>query len=144
MGLVYVDIQVGNEGGGDMVNVPDVLVDTGSAHTVLPASLLAELHVQPKDQGEVIRAREETTAENMAPYRAPGRYGRRGSALSDVWDIGQVNIRIVDAPQVWACPVYFCPVEEYLLGATTLEIFGLMVDPGGDGLVKRVIKARPI
>ena len=37
MGLVYVDIQVGNEGGGDMVNVPEVLVDTGSAHTVLPA-----------------------------------------------------------------------------------------------------------
>ena len=123
MGLVYVDIQVGNEGGGDMVNVPDVLVDTGSAHTVLPASLLAELHVQPKDQGEVIRAGEETTT---------------------LWDIGQVNIRIVDAPQVWACPVYFCPVEEYLLGATTLEIFGLMVDPGGDGLVKRVIRARPI
>ena len=123
MGLVYVDIQVGNEGGGDMVNVPDVLVDTGSAHTVLPASLLAKLHVQPEDQGEVIRAGEETTA---------------------LWDIGQVNIRIVDAPQVWACPVYFCPVEEYLLGATTLEIFGLMVDPGGDGLVKRVIRARPI
>ena len=123
MGLVYVDIQVGNEGGGDMVNVPDVLVDTGSAHTVLPASLLAELHVRPKDQGEVIRAGEEMTT---------------------VWNIGQVNIRIVDAPQVWACPVYFCPVDEYLLGATTLEIFGLMVDPGGDGLVKRVIRARPI
>ena len=89
----------------------------------LPASLLAELHVQPKDQGEVIRAGEETTT---------------------LWDIGQVNIRIVDAPQVWACPVYFCPVEGYLLGATTLEIFGIMEDPGGDGLVKRVIRARPI
>ena len=127
---MYIDIQVSNEGGGDMVNFPECLsIPVPPIPFYLlsrprtTVALLAELHVQPKDRGEVIRAGEETTT---------------------VWDIGQVNIRIVDAPQVWACPVYFCPVEEYLLGATTLEIFGLMVDPGGDGLVKKVIRARPI
>ena len=42
------------------------------------------------------------------------------------------------------CPVYFCPNEEFLLGATTLEAFGLMVDPLEAGLLPKPVRARPI
>ena len=122
MGLVYVNIQVGHQDGGDMIDIPNVLVDTGSAHTVLPTSLLSELHVEPKD---VVRV------------EFPG----QGEVE---WGVGQANIRIAGHQQTWACPVYFCPEEEYLLGATTLETFGLMVDPVETGLMRKPVRARPI
>ena len=37
MGFVYTNIKVGNQDGGEMMHLDTVLVDTGSAHTVLPA-----------------------------------------------------------------------------------------------------------
>lgn len=123
MGFVYANIQVGHPDGGDMIDIPNVLVDTGSAHTVLPASLLSELHVVPK---EVVRV------------AFPGQHE------ADEWGVGQANIRIAGHPQTWACPVYFCPEEEYLVGATTLETFGLMVDPVETGLMRKPVRARPI
>ena len=43
------------------------------------------------------------------------------------WEIGVAQINI-DGTE-WPCPVIFGPENQYLLGATTLEIFGLMVDP---------------
>lgn len=122
MGFVYVNIQVGHPEGGEMENVPNVLVDTGSAHTVLPASLLSWLHVEPKE---------------FVKVEFPGQ--------SEVeWGVGQANIRIAGYDQAWICPVYFCPEEEYLLGATTLESFGLMVDPVETGLMRKPVRARPI
>ena len=38
--MVQVDIEVGHRDGGEMVRIFDVLVDTGSAHTTLPAATL--------------------------------------------------------------------------------------------------------
>ena len=122
MGLVYVNIQVGHQDGGEMIHVPDVLVDTWAAHTVLPASLLSGLHVEPKEAIKIALA-DQSEVE---------------------WDVGQANIRIAGQPQTWTCPVYFCPKEEYLLGATTLEAFGLMVDPIETGLMRKPVRARPI
>ena len=122
MGFVYANIKVGNQDGGDMIDVPNVLVDTGSAHTVLPASLLSELRVEPKDAVAV---------------RFPGQ-------AQVEWGVGQANIQIAGNPQTWVCHVYFCPEEEYLLGATTLENFGLMVDPVETGLMRKPVRARPI
>ena len=123
MGFVYTNIQVGHPDGGDMIDISNVLVDTGSAHTVLPASLLSELHVKPKD---------------LVRVAFPGQ------SESVEWGIGQANIRIAGHPQTWVCHVYFCPEEEYLLGATTLETFGLMVDPVETGLMRKPVRARPI
>ena len=123
MGFVYANIQVGHQDGGDMIDIPNVLVDTGSAHTVLPASLLSELHIEPKD---VVRV------------------AFPGQSEAVEWGIGQANIRIAGRQQTWVCPVYFCPEEEYLLGATTLETFGLMVDPVETGLMRKPVRARPI
>ena len=44
----------------------------------------------------------------------------------------------------WHCPVIFGPEDQYLLGATTLEIFNLMVDPVAGELIPRVLRARPL
>ena len=40
MGVVIANIQVGNQDEADMVDVDEVLVDTGALHSVLPAPLL--------------------------------------------------------------------------------------------------------
>jgi hypothetical protein len=42
MGMFDVTIAVGNKDGGDLHEV-DVTVDTGAFHTVLPASLMAQV-----------------------------------------------------------------------------------------------------
>ena len=122
MGQVFVSIEVGHERGGEMIVVPDVLVDTGSAHTTLPTTLMESVHIEPVE---------------FVDISLPG-----GSIVT--WGIGQARIRLAGNPREWICPVYFCPEEEYLLGATTLEIFGLMVDPLEEGLVRKTVRARSI
>lgn len=119
---VFVNIQVSNEEGrGDRVNV-EVMVDTDFAHTLLPRALLDSLQVWPVSFEEV-------------EYR---------DGPKELIQRGQIRIRIVGFEPTWTCPVYFGSTERYLLGATTLAIFGLMVDPEQGGLVKRPpIKARP-
>ena len=123
MGMVYVGMTVGNPSGGDMVAIPDVLVDTAASHTVLPAQLLAGLHVEPKETVDIELGDGATTVQ---------------------WGIGQATIGIAGQGATWICPVYFCDKVEFLLGATTLEAFGLMVDPTSNSLVRRVVRARPI
>ena len=44
----------------------------------------------------------------------------------------------------WPCPVIFGPEDQYLVGATTLEAFSLMVDPESALLVPRRHSARPL
>ena len=122
MGHVFVNIEVGHPDGGDLIGLPEVLVDTGATHTVLPASILYQLHVEPKDFVNIGLVGQEEVK----------------------WGIGQANIRIAGQQQTWACPVYFCPDEEYLLGATTLEAFGLLVDPSENVLLPKSVRARPI
>lgn len=120
MGQVYANIQVVHPGGEDARRIPNVLIDTGSFHTVLPASLLNALQVERKD---------------VAQVRVVGQE-------AEWWDVGEVGIRMLPQDQIWTCPVAFGPEEEYLVGATTLEIFGLMVDPVEEGLVKRTFRIR--
>ena len=122
MGFVYANIEVGNQDGGEMMHLDTVLVDTGSAHTVLPVRVLSALHVMPKDTVKIEMA--------------------GGKEVE--WGVGQANIHIVGHSQTWICPVYFCPEEEFLMGATTLEAFGLMVDPVESMLVQKPVRARPI
>ena len=49
MGLFTYDVSVSHLDGGNSVTVRAV-VDTGSIHTMLPASLLAQLNVSPVQQ----------------------------------------------------------------------------------------------
>ena len=121
MGFVYVNMQVGNPTDAEMVDIGEpVLVDTGAAHTVLPESLLTALHVKPRRLAQIVL----------------------GDNREVEWGLGIAEIAFNG--QSWPCPVYFAPTEQYLIGATTLETFGLMVDPHAESLVERTIRARPI
>lgn len=104
MGTFYVDIGVGHPLGGDFLPV-SALVDTGSTHSVMPESLLASLSLSPMQR---------------RTYRiADGNFIQR--------DVGEARFRINNEERT--CPVIFGPDGQYLLGATTLEVFDLMVDP---------------
>lgn len=100
------EIEIGVAGGnGDAPVRLSALVDTGAAHSMLPASLLARLGVRPT------RQRTFTVAD--------------GRAVN--YDLGRAMFFIGTESE--ACPVIFGPERRYLLGATTLEIFDLAVDP---------------
>ncbi len=119
MGVFNVTIGVGHPNGGDFTEVP-ALVDTGAAHSMLPESLLRYLDIHPVE-----------------------------SSLFELADGNKVEYslgvaRIVIEGRQWPCLVIFGSEDEYLLGATTLGNFSLMVDPEGQRLVRKTYRSRPI
>ena len=104
MGTFQVDIGVGNPLGGDLLPV-SALVDTGATHSVMPETLLRELRLTPL---------------RRSGFRVAG-----GGRVE--YGVGEARFR-VDG-QERTCPVVFGSDAQYLLGATTLEIFQLMVYP---------------
>ncbi|MBM3949509.1 MAG: hypothetical protein FJ312_09820 [SAR202 cluster bacterium] len=105
MGTFRVQIAVGDPSGREYAPA-EALVDTGATYTTLPASLLKRLGVAPHEQAEF--------------EIADGRRIQRG--------VGYTWLRIDGRTAV--VPVIFA--EEgapALLGAVTLEIFRLGVDP---------------
>lgn len=119
MGTFYATLHIGNLDGGDMVEV-SAMVDTGAGYSMLPESLLQQLHIQPREQHRF--------------FLADGR--------DVIYGIGVARIGLQG--REWSCPVIFGPEDQYLLGATTLEIFGVMVDPLGERLIPREYRVRPI
>ncbi len=119
MGLFTYDVSVGHLDGGPSVTLR-TMVDTGSIHSMLPASLLAQMNVLPLQQRRYALA-----------DRSPREYG-----------FGYVRIAIEDV--ALPCPVIFGPDDKYLLGATTLEAFELMVDPVAGDLIPREMYTGPI
>ena len=109
MSMFKVDMGVGSLAGGDLAPVRPV-VDTGAAHSMLPASLLARLHVEPREELGFILA--------------------NGSRVRYGFGFARFSIHGDERP----CPVIFGPEGNYLLGASTLESFNLVVDPSGERL----------
>ncbi len=95
------------------------MVDTGATHAMLPESLLEQLHIEPLVQR---------------------RFGIADGG-DRLWGVGQARIAYQD--EEWGCPVIFGPEGLYLLGATTLEAFDLVVDRSGKELVPAEHLARP-
>ena len=119
MSTFEVSVRVGHMMYGDMVAVT-ALVDTGATHTVLPASFLRQLQVEPDIRLKIAYAN-----------------GDVGEA-----DSGQVRIAYNGFERV--CPVIFGAEGIYSLGATTLENMNLMVDPVNQELVQAPpIRGRP-
>ena len=118
MGVFNVTIEVGDPSGGDLTEVSAV-VDTGAIHSMVPESLLSNMHIEP------LARRTLSIAD--------------GSEVS--WGVGEA--RIAYDGEEWICPVVFGPDDLYLLGATTLEAFGLMADPVNQILIPVVYRARP-
>ena len=112
MGIFDVTIGVGHPEGGDSAEA-SAMVDTGSIHTMLPAGFLEGLRIR-RDRLGIFEIADGTEAE-----------------------YGYGTARISIGGDEWACPVIFGPEGQYLVGATTLEIFGLAVDPRGQQLIPR-------
>ena len=110
MSIFTVSISVGHPDGGDLYPV-DAVLDTGAAHSMLPASLLAGLNVPALEEPVFILADGSRV-----------RYG-----------FGMARFRIDDKER--QCPVIFGPDNNFLLGATALETFNLLADPHGERLV---------
>ena len=111
MGTFTVEIEVGDPA-GDRFEPVEALVDTGATYTLLPASFLESLGVTPIDsQGFIL---------------ADGRRILR--------DVGETHIRIGD--RTLHSPVVFSDENSNaLLGAVTLQVFGLGVDTLNERLV---------
>ena len=105
MGIFYVDVQIGDPQGERFESVR-ALVDTGSAYTILPASVLEGLGVEPHDTRNF--------------QVADGRIITRG--------FGQTWVRL-DGRDSISPVVFWDEGTTPLLGAVTLEIFGLGIDP---------------
>ena len=111
MGTFYVDVEIGDPDGREFV-VVNALVDTGAAHTSLPEVLLRQLGVQPRVE-RLLRL-------------ADGRVMRR--------PLGATMLRL--AGEEWSVPVIFASEDaQPLLGATSLQAFGLVVDTDGERLI---------
>lgn len=119
MGEFSVQVGVSRLGGGSETRV-EAMVDTGSTHSIFPEAVLLQLDVAP------IERRRYTLAD--------------GREVEYNFGMADINIDGRSLP----CPVIFGAENQYLLGATTLEIFELMVDPVGTELVPREIYTGPI
>ena len=96
---------------GDGLRPVETVVDTGASDTVLPASLLRELKIE-----------------------AEGEYLCRYANGESEWlEHGEAAIHINGRTKI--CPVIFGHENQFLLGATTLEIFKLAVDPVNQELI---------
>lgn len=104
MGTFSVDLWVGNIFTEAGATVP-ALVDTVATNSMLPASLLRELGIEP-----------------VETRTAPIADGRRVE-LQTAWARFSIQGRNAVAR------VAYGPEGEYLMGATTLEDLGMVVDP---------------
>ena len=110
MGTFRYTIEIGDPQGEHFERI-EALVDTGASYTTLPASLLNRLGVAPMG-------------------RRRFRIANGGTMLQA---IGQTWVRIDEEAYIQL--VVFGPEDQALLGAFSLEGFGLAVDPLGKRLV---------
>src|SRR5574341_2020360 len=106
MRVTYVKVRVGNPAdGGETVEV-QCLVDSGAVYSLIPGRILRRLGIRPHSKREFILANGEVIHRRLAT--ATFEYeGRRGDSMVIVGESG----------------------DDPLLGATTLEGFGLVLDP---------------
>ena len=119
MGVFEVQAGVGRMGANETAPVT-ALVDTGAAHSVMPESLLKRLGLSPLE---------------YRPYSIAD-----GSEVEYGYGIARFAFEGREFP----CPVIFGSEDQFLLGATTLQIFNLMVDPAEGRLVTKPLRARTI
>ncbi len=119
MGAFEVTVGIGRLGEGELTPVT-AMVDTGAAHSVMPDSLLRRLGLRPSEifLYAVADGRELEYGYGMARFGFEGRE--------------------------FHCPVIFGPEDQYLFGATSLQIFNLKVDPVEEMLIRREFRARAI
>ncbi len=103
MGMFTVPMEIANPQGGPAASIEPV-VDTGAGFSVMPASLLERLGVQPVEQEEFMLASGEVR----------------------VYAVGEARFKIDGRERT--TPVVFGDDGVFLLGAVTLQNFGLVAD----------------
>ncbi|MCE2458053.1 MAG: retroviral-like aspartic protease family protein [Dehalococcoidia bacterium] len=112
MGTFTVEIEVGDSLGSQFETV-EALVDTGATYTMIPASVLNRLGVVPVAQMNFILA--------------------DGQRIER--DVGEASLRILGSS--FHSPIVFANEDSnVLLGAVTLQIFGLGVDSLNERLIR--------
>lgn len=112
MGVFSVTAGIGDPAGERFREV-ELVVDSGSSHTLLPASVLREIGIRPHKKQRFVMAD-----------------GRRVDS-----DIGRTWLRI-DGQQEMTIVVFAEEETPALLGAVTLQEFGLGIDPVNHRLVQ--------
>ena len=105
MGTFTVPVQIVGPVGQRAIEV-EALVDTGATHTLLPGDLLKELGVEA-----VERVAFQLADDRIAEY-----------------EVGEVRLRL-DGRQRTTLVIFGPQGAQPLLGATTLELFNLAVNP---------------
>lgn len=105
MGTFTVPVQVSATNRREFVQV-EALVDTGATHTLLPSNLLQSLGIETID-----RVSFQLADERLVEY-----------------EVGEARIRL-DGRERTALVVFGPEGATALLGATTLELFNMAVDP---------------
>jgi clan AA aspartic protease len=111
LGTFEIPLEVGDLAGQRFVEV-NALVDTGSTYTVVPSNILSNLGVPVLERRPF-----ELADESIVEYA-----------------IGQARVRL-DGRELTVVVVFAPEDSSPLLGATTLELFSLGVDPVAQRLV---------
>ena len=112
MGTFSVQVQVADTRGSQWMNV-DALVDTGATHTVIPQETAQALGIE----------RLESVPFQLADDRTVE------------YEVGEARVRLGDRERTVLVVVGESGVGP-LLGATTLELFNVAVDPVGRRLIR--------
>jgi clan AA aspartic protease len=106
MGLTFVAVKVGSPANGHKTEEVRCLVDSGAIYSLIPRQVLRRLGIKAHSTREFVLANGEVIRRRLAT--ATFEYqGARGDSMVIVGE----------------------PGDDPLLGATTLEGFGLMLDP---------------
>ncbi len=116
MGLVTVDIMVGNPANPERLVEVECLVDSGAIYSVVPQRILEELGIKPISEDEFRLANGEKITR------------KKGVAIFKMGDrIGGADV------------IFGEEGDSVLLGAMTLEALGLALDP-----IRRELKPMPM
>ncbi len=110
MGTFSVPLQVGNPNHGPTETV-DALVNTGATFSMIPASMLKGMGVEP---------------DTTLPFRV---------ATREVVDFATGEVPLATQGRRRTCPVIFGPENHYIMGATAMKLLLLTVDPVHQRLV---------
>jgi len=115
MGITFLKVKVINPERPKKAQMCRFLVDSGAVYSVVPGSILKKLGIKPTSVEEFILA-------NGEVVRKP---------------VGNAYFKYRNKTR--AAPVIFGEEDVFLLGATTLEALGLILDP-----IRRQLKPLPM
>ncbi len=106
MGLTFLEIQVGNPAAPETTELVEFLIDSGAVHSLVPTPVLERLGISPLDEQEfrLANGSRVTRKKGVALFRYEERVGGADVIFGEEGDSN-------------------------LLGSTTLESLGLVLDP---------------